>query len=69
MSFDPNVTWVIERLCRVQHEAYELAAIENGWATQVASRVEWDDVPEANKKTMRNSMRAVLTELELLGAW
>lgn len=58
--------WLIERLCKVQHDAYEAAAIEEGWETNGKSRVPWDQVPEANKQTMRRSMEAVLDELELL---
>lgn len=56
---------VIERLCRVQHEAYEEAALREGWKTQEASRKPWDEVPEENKATMRASMKAVLQELGL----
>lgn len=57
---------LIDRLCKAQHEAYEQAAIEEGWSTNPKSRVPWEDVPEANKATMRKSMIAVLDELEML---
>jgi hypothetical protein len=43
------------------------ALSHNGWATQVASRKPWTDVPEANKATMRRSMAAVLDLLESEG--
>jgi hypothetical protein len=54
----------IEQACRVLHDAYEEAAIEHGWSTQKSSRVPWEDVPEANKQTMRS---AVVALFEWLG--
>lgn len=53
----------VEASCRVMHDAYEAAAIDAGWATQAGSRVPWDDVPEANKATMRVAVRALITWL------
>lgn len=50
----------VERLCEVMHNAYEDAAVKEGWSTQEASRKPWSDVPEANKRTMRIAVRAVL---------
>lgn len=50
----------IERACEIMHDAYEKAAAEAGWETQKRSRVPWADVPEANKKTMRAAVRALL---------
>jgi hypothetical protein len=55
-----NEEGLIERLCEIQHDAYEVAAQREGWETQKSSRKPWADVPEANKATMRASMRAVL---------
>lgn len=49
--------------CKISHDAYEKAAVGAGWETQLASRKEWADVPEANKATVRASMTAVLEEL------
>lgn len=60
---DPDL---VDRLCRVQHDAYEAAALANGWETQSRSRVPWDVVPAANKATMAASMQAVLSELDLV---
>ena len=54
---------VIERTCEAMHDAYEAAAVENGWATQERSRKPWADVPEANKATMRAAVRAALPPL------
>ena len=54
----------LERLCEVMHDAYEQAAAGEGWATNPASRKPWKDVPEANKRTMRIAVRALLSALE-----
>jgi hypothetical protein len=61
----PSRRNLIERLCEAQHDAYEAAAVEAGWQTQEQSRKPWAEVPEANKQTMRASMRAVLRVLAL----
>jgi hypothetical protein len=58
---------VIERLCRISHDAYEAAAKGAGWETQEASRKAWEQVPEPNKVTMRASIKAVLEELDEWG--
>jgi len=50
-------------MCRLLHEEYERAAIEEGWVTQAKSRVPWSDVPEANQRTMRRALHAVLMEV------
>lgn len=50
----------IEQYCRVMHDAYEAAAPEAGWETNIASRTAWDEVPEANKQTMRAAVRALV---------
>jgi hypothetical protein len=53
----------IEVACEIMHDAYEKAAIGAGWETQESSRKPWADVPEANKATMRASVRALLSHL------
>jgi hypothetical protein len=50
----------VELACEIMHDAYEAAALEAGWQTQTASRKPWDEVPEANKVTMRAAIRALL---------
>lgn len=55
----------IEQACEVMHDAYEKAAVGAGWETQQASRKPWDDVPEANKTTMRAAVSALLDHLAL----
>jgi len=58
-----KVTYDIDHLCAVMHDAYEAAAPDAGWETQARSRKPWADVPEPNKRTMRASVRALLTEI------
>lgn len=56
---------IVDRLCVVMHNAYEEAAIANGWATQESTRVPWNELPQANRDTMRASVRALLSFLTL----
>lgn len=52
---------LIENACEVMHVAYERAAIGAGWETNPLSRtINWAEVPEANKATMRAAVAAVL---------
>jgi hypothetical protein len=56
----------VEEACRRMHEAYERHAATLGWETQKLSRVRrWDDVPDANKETMRATIREVFTGLHI----
>lgn len=50
----------VEAMCEVMHDAYERAAASEGWETQERSRKPWAEVPEANRRTMRVAVRAVL---------
>ena len=54
----------VETAARAGHYAYEAAAQENGWSTQESCQVAWDDLPEANRKTMLAAYRAALTAAE-----
>jgi hypothetical protein len=58
---------LVESLCHVLHDAYEAAAAKAGWETQARSRVPWEDVPEANKVTMRAAVAALLDALTIMG--
>jgi hypothetical protein len=58
---------LIERLCERMHEAYEEAAVSEGWSTQASSRKPWSEVPDANRRTMRQSVAAALDLLEAEG--
>lgn len=50
----------IEQFCEAFHDAYERAAVDEGWQTQSRSRVPWKYVPAENKATMRAAAREVL---------
>ena len=51
----------VESACQVMHDAYERAAVVHAWETNPASRhQDWADVPESNKATMRDAVRALL---------
>lgn len=50
----------VEALCVLFHNTYEDAALDHGWETQEGSRRPWDDVPEANKETMRTTIASLL---------
>jgi hypothetical protein len=54
----------VEKACEIMHDAYEKAAIGEGWETQTVSRKPWVDVPEPNKQTMRAAVRALLEVLD-----
>ena len=49
----------IDAIARAFHESYERQAPANDYETREASRVEWESVPENNKRLMR----AVVTDL------
>lgn len=44
---------IIEAACEVMHDAYETAAVKEGWETNKKSRKPWAKVPDENKRTMR----------------
>jgi len=50
----------VERWCEAFHDSYEKAAVGAGWETQEKSRKPWSEVPEANKETMRTTIREVV---------
>lgn len=54
----------VEVYCELMHDAYEQAAVGEGWDTNPASRVPWSDVPDANKATMRAAVRALLVAMQ-----
>jgi len=58
---------LVEAACEVMHDAYERAAVQEGWENQEQSRKPWNDVPEANKATMRAAVDALLTWLDEIG--
>lgn len=53
---------LIEVGARAHHEAYERLAVEHGYSTREATRVEWDDLPENMRALMLAAERAALLE-------
>ena len=58
---------IIEKVCRAMHDAYEAAAKLEGWKTQESCQVPFDDLPEANRRTMRASAMAAIEALTAAG--
>ncbi len=40
------------KIAKYSHEQYERLAIKHGWKTQELTKVDFDKLPEANKKVM-----------------
>ena len=55
---------LIEEAAETMHDAYEEAAVREGWETQERSRKPWSEVPEANKRTMLVAVEAALAVFE-----
>ena len=53
-----------EDLAKIFHDAYEKVAVKHGWNTQESTKVEFDKLPEANKKTMIETCEIVLIHLQ-----
>ena len=51
-----------DRIAKAFHERYEWWAEKHGWSSQVGATVAWEDVPEANKRTMRSTVKSLLDE-------
>ena len=55
----------VEYYCELMHDAYERGAVIHGWDTNPASKHKpWDEVPEANKATMRVAVAALLNAVD-----
>lgn len=54
---EPEVT--VEELAEFMHDTYEGIAQMSGWGTQKKCQVKFEDLPEANKKTMLGVAEAV----------
>src|SRR3954463_7848609 len=48
------------RIATAFHDEYEAAAESLGWETQLASRVNFDELPEKNRATMLATVKALL---------
>ena len=55
---------LLEAACVAAHNAYEAAAHEAGWTTNIQSRKPWAEVPEANKAAMRAGIGAALALID-----
>ena len=55
---------LLEAACAAAHNAYEAAAHEAGWTTNIQSRKPWAEVPEANKAAMRAGIGAALALID-----
>lgn len=55
-----------EQIARLFHETYERLAPKYGYKTRKASRVPWEEVPEANKRLMVAVAREVYYEIAYL---
>ena len=55
-----NTEREVVELARMFHDEYEKAARVHNWSSQQSCRVEFDDLPDENKRTMLATCRAVL---------
>jgi len=53
----------IYRITKLFHDAYEQVAKEKDWDTQESCKVEFDELPEANRETMLKTVEIVLCKL------
>lgn len=61
MQPDPVVTEeAVEKIARAFHDEYQAFAEAHGWETQRTTRVAFDDLPERNRGTMLDTIRALL---------
>lgn len=52
----------VEEIARAFHETYEEIAPRAGWETQERCRVEWGDLPAANRNLMVAVVQRLLNE-------
>jgi len=57
---DPDPAGYAEQIARRSHALYNRFAEMSGWSTQESTRVDWDDLPEANRATMVATFRGLL---------
>jgi len=51
-----------EQIARRSHALYARFAVASGWETQTSTRVDWEDLPEANRATMLATFRGLLED-------
>jgi hypothetical protein len=49
-----------EAIARRSHDFYGRHVKANGWSTQESTRVDWDDLPAANRATMLATFKGLL---------
>lgn len=54
--------FVVEGIARAFHDRYEAEARRAGWSTQASTRVPFEQLPEANRKTMLRVVSDLLDE-------
>jgi len=62
----------IEEIAKWIHNNYEILAVHNNWDTNKSCKVEFEDLPETNKKTMimlANMINSKFIEKEDLKNW
>jgi len=48
------------RIAREFHDTYEVLSLKMGWDTQMRTRVAFDQLPQANRLTMIETVRELL---------
>jgi len=61
MTDQPNLPEEAVKIARAFHDEYEAFAEMHGWTTQKNTRVAFDDLPTANRKTMIDTVSALLS--------
>ena len=64
MTNKPRIERSAEKLAQFFHDTYEHHAKAEGWNTQQGCKVEFDNLPEANRRTMIKTCMDVLDALE-----
>ena len=57
-----------EILAKWLHDCYEQIAADESWKTQPKCRVQFDDLPEANKNTMLKLAKRLINQFKITGA-
>lgn len=57
---DTDLDRYAEAIARRSHALYSRFATPHGWAMQESTRVDWEQLPEANRLTMLATFRGLL---------
>jgi hypothetical protein len=61
MTALPDRDKLVEDLARAFHDEYEVQAAQEGWETQKASRITFEELPAENRETMLSTVRNLLS--------